>query len=122
KEGIGTHEILEAIVRRVPPPVGDREKPLRALVFDAVYDSYRGAIVYVRVKEGRISKGMKVQFMSNGLKYEVSELGVLSPSFTPAEALEAGEVGYIICSIKTLQSTKIGDTVTDAARPAPEPL
>jgi GTP-binding protein LepA len=122
KEGKGTHEILEAIVHRIHPPQGDREAPLRALVFDAVYDSYRGVIVYIRVKEGRLRKGMKVKFMSNDLKYEVAEVGILSPSFTPTDALEAGEVGYIICNIKTLKSTKIGDTVTDAERPASEPL
>jgi GTP-binding protein LepA len=122
KEGTGTHEILEAIVKRIPHPKGDRSKPLRALMFDAVYDSYRGVIVYVRVMEGRMAKGMKVQFMSTGLKYDVTELGVLSPSFVQTDALEAGEVGYVICSIKTLLSTKIGDTVTDAANPAPEPL
>ncbi len=122
KDGLGTHEILEAIIRRIPAPTGDREAPLRALIFDAVYNSYRGVIVYVRVTAGRIERGMKVLMMSAGVKYEVAELGVFTPDITPTDRLEAGEVGYIICNIKTLQSTKVGDTVTDATNPAPEPL
>ncbi len=122
KEGIGTEEILEAIVERVPHPVGDREAPLQALMFDAIYDSYRGVIIYVRVMNGRITKGQKVMFMSNGTKYEVTELGAMRPAFQAFDALEAGEVGYIICSIKTLKDTKIGDTVTDALKPADKPL
>lgn len=122
KEGIGTIECLEAVIRKVPHPRGDRAAPLRALIFDAKYDAYRGVIVYIRVMEGRIAPGMKVMMMSSGLKYEVSELGVFTPEIVPSDSLEAGEVGYLICNIKTLQSTKIGDTVTDASRPAKEPL
>jgi len=122
KEGRGIREALEAVVARVPPPRGDREAPLRALIFDAVYNSYRGVIVYVRVVDGYIAKGMKVLMMSNGRRYEVDELGVLTPQFKPTDRLDAGEVGYLICNIKTLQSTKIGDTVTDAGEPADEPL
>jgi GTP-binding protein LepA len=122
KDGTGVTDILEGIVERVPAPVGERSLPLRALIFDAVYDAYRGVIVYVRVVEGRISKGERVQLMVNGEKYEVTELGVFVPEITPTDALEAGEVGYIICSIRTLQSTQIGDTITDAVHPAPEPL
>lgn len=122
KAGIGAKEILERVIKKVPPPKGDREAPLRALIFDAVYDSYRGVIVYVRVKEGRIAKGMRVELMATGHKYDVAELGVCTPRITPAASLEAGEVGYIICNIKTLQSTRIGDTVTDAQRPAAQPL
>ncbi|HEO72085.1 MAG TPA: elongation factor 4 [Candidatus Hydrogenedentes bacterium] len=122
KEGTGVDELLEAIVRRVPPPKGDREAPLRALIFDAVYNSYRGVVVYVRVVEGRLRPGMRILMVAKNTRYEVSELGVLRPAITPTESLEAGEVGYIICSIKTLQSTQVGDTITDAANPTTSPL
>ena len=122
KENLGTDDILQAIIERVPPPKGDRTAPARALIFDAVYDTYRGVVIYVRVKEGRLEKGMKVQMMSNDLKYDVAELGFLTPATKPADALEAGEVGYLICNIKSLKSTKIGDTITDAANPASNPL
>ncbi|HOE65627.1 MAG TPA: translation elongation factor 4 [Candidatus Hydrogenedentes bacterium] len=122
KEGTGAREVLEAVVTRIPAPKGDRETPLRALIFDAIYDSYRGVIVYIRVVEGRIKKGMKVQMMSSGLKYEVQEIGFSMPAPRPTDCIEAGEVGYLICNIKTLQSTKIGDTITDSSCPALEPL
>ncbi len=122
KRGSGTHEILEAIVHRIPAPKGDREAPLRALVFDAIYNSYRGVIVYVRVVEGRIAPGMRVEMMSTGDKHEVAEVGVFRPAITATQSLEAGEVGYIICNIKTLENTRIGDTVTDAQHRAAEPL
>jgi len=122
KDGQGVPDLLEAIVTRIPPPKGDREAPLRALIFDAVYNSYRGVIVYIRVMEGVISTGTRVMMMSNGLKYEVAELGVLTPGLTPADQLEAGEVGYLICNIKTLLSTKVGDTVTSAQNSAKAPL
>jgi GTP-binding protein LepA len=122
KEGVGTSEILQAIIERIPAPSGDLNAPLRALIFDTVYDSYRGVIVYVRVMDGSISKGMKILLMSVGLKYDVAEVGVFTPEICPTDRLEAGEVGYVICSIKTLQSTKVGDTVTDASQPAADPL
>jgi GTP-binding protein LepA len=122
KAGTGAKEVLEAVVARIPAPRGDRGAPLRALIFDALYNSYRGVIVYIRVVEGAVITGMKVMMMSNHLKYEVAELGVLTPGFTPGDRLEAGEVGYLICNIKTLQSTKVGDTITDAQHPAQEPL
>ncbi len=122
KSGIGTGDVLEAVIHRIPAPTGSRDTSLRALVFDAVYDSYRGVIVYLRVVEGRITKGMKVMMMSNGMKYEVQELGFCRPEFEPTDVMEAGEVGYLICNIKTLLNTKIGDTVTEALRPASEPL
>ncbi|MBI5093280.1 MAG: elongation factor 4 [Candidatus Hydrogenedentes bacterium] len=122
KEGIGTRDVLEAVIKRIPHPKGDRQISPRALIFDAKYDSYRGVVVYVRVMDGRISRGMKVQMMSNGLKYEVAELGFFCPAITPADALEAGEVGYLICNIRSLKDTKIGDTVTDALKPAERPL
>lgn len=122
KEGRGAREALEAVIARVPPPKGDREEPLRALIFDAVYNSYRGVIVYVRVMDGFVAKGMKVMMMSNGRRYEVDELGVLNPGFQPTDRLEAGEVGYVVCNIKALQDTKIGDTITSAVEPASAPL
>jgi GTP-binding protein LepA len=122
KEGIGTTEILEAIVKRVPAPAGDRKAPLRALIFDAVYSSYRGVIIYIRVVDGDISKGEKVVMMGTGLKYEVAEVGLLKPEAVAQDLLSAGEVGYLICNIKSLEDTKIGDTVTDADKPATEQL
>ena len=122
KAGLGITEALEAIVHRVPAPVGDREKPAQALIFDAVYNSYRGVIIYMRVVEGTIKTGSKIQMMSTGMKFEVAEVGVFSPDMIPSETLEAGEVGYLICNLKTLESTKIGDTITDALHPATEPL
>jgi GTP-binding protein LepA len=122
KDGKGVHEALEAIVHRVPAPREKREAPLRALVFDALYNTFRGVIVYIRVVEGRIQTGQKIVMMSTGEKWEVAEVGVLKPGFTPTDALEGGEVGYIVCNIRTLESTKIGDTITDVALPASEPL
>ena len=122
KEGTGAVEALEAVVAKVPHPKGDRNAPLRALIFDAKYDAYRGVVIYIRMMEGRITPGTKVMMMSNGIKYEVVELGFFTPEITPTESLEAGETGYLICNIKTLQSTKIGDTVTDAFNPAKKPL
>ena len=122
KSGIGVEDILEGVVQRVPPPKGDRNAPLRALIFDAVYNDYRGVIVYVRVVEGRIESGFKVKMMSNEERYEVIEVGTLSPTMRPSDALEAGEVGYMICNIRSLDKTKIGDTVTDTAKPATEAL
>ncbi len=122
KVGTGAHDILEGIVARIPAPKGDRSAPLRALIFDAVYNSYRGVIVYVRVMEGVLETGMRVLMMSNGARYEVIELGVMTPGMQPAKSLEAGEVGYLICNIKTLLNTKVGDTVTAIQNPAAEPL
>ena len=122
KTGIGTKEVLEAVVARIPHPVGDRDLPLRALIFDAQYDSYRGVIVYMRVVEGRMEKGMKISMMSSGEKFDVTEVGVFQPGMLARPALEAGEVGYMTCSIKTLESTTIGDTITGVQNPAAEPL
>jgi len=122
KEGTGTQDVLEAIVSHVPAPRGDRQAPLRALIFDAVYNTYRGVIVYIRVVDGTLTVGQKVVMMSNNRKYEVDEVGVLTPQFQPTDKLEAGEVGYVICNIKALLDTKIGDTITDAQNSAPEPL
>lgn len=122
KTGLGTRETLEAVIKRVPPPSGNLDAPLRALVFDAVYNTYRGVIVYLRVVDGSIAAGQKILFMAAGIKYEVDEVGSLQPDMVPRPELCAGEVGYLICSIKTLSDTPIGDTVTGADKPAREPL
>jgi GTP-binding protein LepA len=122
KSGQGTQEVLEAIVQRIPHPKGHREKAPRALIFDAKYDPYRGVVIYARMLDGRLEKNQRIMLMSNGEKYEISELGFLMPDARPSDALEAGEVGYLICGIKTLDSTNIGDTMTDATRPAEKPL
>ncbi len=122
KQGIGIEDVLEAVVNHMPPPEGDETKPLKALVFDAKYDNYRGAICYVRVMEGRVYPGMRMRMMQTGAEFDVVETGYLSPGCVPAQELLAGEVGYIAASIKDLRDTRVGDTVTDAARPADEAL
>ena len=118
KEGLGTEDVIRAIIDRIPSPSGDADNPLQALVFDAVYDAYRGVIVYVRVVEGCITPGMKIQFMEHGSKHEVNEVGVFSPEITPRDDLSAGEVGYLICNIRSLEASMIGDTVTGVVHPA----
>ncbi len=122
KEGIGTEEILEAIVKRIPPPRGDKSLPLRALIFDSWYDNYQGVIVIVRVFEGSLRKGMKIRLMSNNKDFEVSSLGILTPKMKETDELVAGEVGYVIAGIKNVSDTRIGDTITEALRPAESPL
>ena len=123
KNGINIHSVLEMIVRDVPPPKGDREAPLQALIFDSQYDSYRGVIVYMRVMNGVVRPGMDVKMMASGAVYKVVECGYLHPKgMVPADALGAGEVGYLTASIKTISDTRVGDTVTGAENPAAEPL
>ena len=123
KNGINIHAVLEAIVRDVPAPTGDRDAPLQALIFDSQYDSYRGVIVYLRVKNGVLRTGMDVRMMATGAEYKVVEIGTLSPlGMTPTDALGAGEVGYLTASIKTVADTRVGDTVTGVADPCAEPL
>lgn len=122
KSGIGTQDVLEAVVQRVPAPTGNPDSPLRALIFDATYDTYRGVIVYLRVVDGSLRKGQKILMMETGGKYEVTELGVFKPEMVQRQSLGTGEVGYMVCSIKTLDDTKVGDTVTDAGAPAAEAL
>ncbi len=122
KQGIGIEDVLEAVVNQMPPPEGDENQPLQALVFDAKYDNYRGAICYVRVMQGRVYPGMRMRMMQTGAEFDVVETGYLSPGCVPAKELLAGEVGYIAASIKDLRDTRVGDTVTDAARPAAEAL
>ena len=122
KQGIGSQDVLEAVVKKMPPPLGDETAPLKALVFDAKYDNYRGAICYVRVMEGRVYPGMRMRMMQTGAEFDIVETGYLTPGCEPADELLAGEVGYIAASIKDLRDTRVGDTVTDAARPADAPL
>jgi len=122
KHGTNVDAVLEAIVRRVPPPVGDREAPLRALIFDSQFDKYRGAVPYVRVVDGRVAPGMEIGFFSNDAVYEVTEVGRLRLGMRPADVLEAGEVGYLVASIKRVAVTKVGDTIVDAHDRAAEPL
>lgn len=120
KAGIGTKEILEAIVKKIPPPAGDVDKPLKALLFDSWFDNYQGVIVLVRVFDGMVKKGTKVRLMSTGKEFEVSEVGIFVPKMKMTGNLSAGEVGYIIANIKLVTDTKIGDTITDANNPATE--
>lgn len=122
KEGIGIQEILEAVVAKVPPPEGDSEEPLKALIFDSHYDPYRGAISYLRVIQGTLKKDMKIKMMSTGKVFEVDEVGVFAPAMTLVDELKPGEVGFMAASIKNVKDTRVGDTITDAARPAAEPL
>ncbi|MBN2026267.1 MAG: elongation factor 4 [Actinobacteria bacterium] len=122
KTGEGVERLLEEIVRRVPPPLGEDDLPLRALVFDSAYDLYRGVIAFVRVKEGVVRKGMKIRFMANRTTAEIDEVGYFSPDMISCEALEAGDVGYIITGIKDVTRIKVGDTITGKDLPASEPL
>ena len=122
KMGIGISEILESIVHLVPPPEDKTEEPLRALIFDSYYDSYRGVIVYFRIMDGVLRKGDKVLLMASGKQYDIDELGVLSPNQRPLDSLHAGEVGYLAASIKAVADARVGDTITLASAPAPEAL
>jgi GTP-binding protein LepA len=122
KHGTGVPEVLEALVTRIPPPQGDPDGPLKALVFDSFYDSYQGVVVYVRVKDGHVRSGMRILLMSNGRTYEVQQVGVFSPDMRPVEELSAGQVGYITASIKRVSDAKVGETITDALRPTPTPF
>ncbi len=122
KEGLGIPALLEAIVRRVPPPRGNPDAPLRALIFDSYYDRYRGAIPSIRVVDGAIRPGMKITFGANPSQYEVSEVGYLQLRQVKAEAITAGEVGYVVANVRTVQETRAGDTIFDAANKAAEAL
>ena len=122
KSGLGVPELLEAIVERLPPPKGDPENPLQALIFDSWFDPYRGVIVLARLFQGTLRKGMKVRLWWNGKTLDVETLGVLTPKSVEIDQLVAGEVGFIVANNKTVSDTKIGDTITDDARPALEPL
>ena len=123
KMGTNIEAVLEEIVTKIPSPQGDDNAPLQALIFDSYYDSYKGVIVYVRVKEGKLTKDMKIRMMATGAEFDVVEIGYMgATSLIPAQELCAGEVGYITASIKNINDTRVGDTVTNADRPASEPL
>jgi GTP-binding protein LepA len=122
KLGHGVDEILERIVRDISPPGGAPDAPLRALIFDSHYDSYKGVIAYVRVMEGRLAPGMSIRMMAAGGEFEVSELGIFTPALVAVNELRAGEVGFVAAGIKNVKDCRVGDTITNARRPAPEPL
>ncbi|HEV2176204.1 MAG TPA: translation elongation factor 4 [Terriglobia bacterium] len=122
KQGTGVDEVLEAIVRRVPPPKGRPDSPLQALIFDSWYDSYRGVVVLVRIVEGTLTIGTRIRLWSNNQLYMVEELGILTPKPVRVESLAAGEVGFVVANIKRVSDTRIGDTITDDARPAARAL
>ena len=121
KEGIGTKEILEAIVQKVPPPPGDENKPLKALIFDSWFDNYQGVIMLVRLFDGTVKAGKKILLMATATTFDVLQVGIFSPKMTQVDELTAGEVGYVIASIKNVADTRIGDTITDAIKPVTEP-
>lgn len=122
KTGIGTREVLEAVVQRITPPKGDSKAPLKALIFDSSYDSYQGVIVYLRVLDGKVFPGMKIKTMASGETYEVHEVGIFTPKKQAVDCLETGEVGYVIAGIKNIQDTHVGDTITSAAEPTEQPF
>jgi GTP-binding protein LepA len=122
KTGLGVEDVLEAVVHRLPPPKGDAEAPLQALIFDSWFDSYRGVVVLTRVINGRLKRGQKIRLMSNGRSFDVESLGVLTPKPVEVQELSAGEVGFFVATIKNVADTKIGDTITHDANPCAEAL
>jgi len=122
KTGEGVTELLNAVVAQVPPPAGDLDAPARALIFDSVYDTYRGVVTYVRVFDGRLSRRERTLMLSTGAVHETLEIGVISPEPVPSDGLAAGEVGYLITGVKDVRQARVGDTLTSVARPARQPL
>ena len=122
KVGLGIDDVLESVVTMMPPPKGDEDEPLQALIFDSFYDNYRGAICYVRIVSGKVRAGMRIRMMNTGASFDVVEVGTRSPGYAPCEELRAGDVGYIAASIKDIHDTRVGDTITDDANPASETL
>ena len=122
KTGQNVEDVLEAIVHHIPSPVGKTDAPLKALIFDAYYDNYRGAICFVRIVDGKLRPGMKMRLMATGSEFDVVEVGTFDPGYRPCDELKAGDVGYVSASIKDVRDTRVGDTITDASDPAPEPL
>ena len=118
KTGIGIEDVLEAIVARVPAPQGDAEAPLKALVFDSKFDAYKGVVLYVRIMQGRLRKGMKIRMMATGAEFDVTEVGYFKPGIVNVDELEEGQVGFFAASIKNVKDARVGDTVTDADNPA----
>ena len=122
KNGIGIDDVLEQIVKKIPAPTGDPDKPLQALIFDSLYDSYKGVIIFCRIREGKVRKGTTIRMMATGAQADVVEVGYFGPGqFIPCDELSAGMVGYITASIKNVRDTRVGDTVTDASNPCSEP-
>ena len=123
KTGLNIEEVLEQIVKKIPAPEGNPKEPLKALIFDSVYDAYKGVIVFCRIKEGSVKKGTTIRMMATGAQADVVEVGYFGAGqFIPCEELSAGMVGYITASLKNVKDTRVGDTITDAARPCAEPL
>ncbi|WP_022794936.1 translation elongation factor 4 [Marinococcus halotolerans] len=122
KDGIGTDEILRQIVEKVPPPQGDPSAPLQGMIFDSVYDTYRGVIAYIRIKEGTVKPGEKIRMMQTGKEFEVSDVGVFNPKPVSCDELTVGDVGFVIAGIKNVGDSRVGDTITNAHNPASEPL
>lgn len=122
KTGIGIEDVLEAIVAKIPAPEGDAQKPLKALVFDSKFDAYKGVVLYFRVIDGRVRKGMKIRMMATGAEFEVTEVGVFKPNPVIVDELDAGQVGFLAAAIKNVKDARVGDTITDASNPAAEAL
>lgn len=122
KTGIGIEDVLEAIVAKIPAPKGDAQKPLKALVFDSKFDAYKGVVLYFRVIDGRVRKGMKIRMMATGAEFEVTEVGVFKPNPVIVDELDAGQVGFLAAAIKNVKDARVGDTITDASNPAAEAL
>ncbi|MDR2532523.1 MAG: translation elongation factor 4 [Oscillospiraceae bacterium] len=123
KNGVNIRDVIEQVIKLVPPPVGDADAPLKALIFDSYYDLYKGVIIYIRIKEGKVSAGERIKLMATGAEFQIVELGFMGATgLVPADELKAGEVGFIAASIKSIGDTQVGDTVTSAANPAAEPL
>src|SRR5690606_15197846 len=122
KEGIGIEDVLEAVVNKIPPPKGSPDDPLRALIFDSWYDSYRGVVMLVRILEGRLQPRQPIQFWSSRKKFEVQEVGYFLPRPTPTTELAAGEVGFVVANVKDVHDAKVGDTIIDPSNPASEPF
>ncbi|MCQ2965757.1 MAG: translation elongation factor 4 [Alphaproteobacteria bacterium] len=122
KTGIGIHEVLESIVKYLPSPMGDVDKPLKAMLVDSWYDAYLGVVILVRIKDGVLKKGMKIRMMANGTTHDVEKIGIFTPKMKDVDCLQAGELGFITAGIKTVGDTKVGDTITDDKKPADEPL
>jgi GTP-binding protein LepA len=122
KQGTGTQEVLEAIVKHIPPPTGDAHQPLKALIFDSFFDSYQGVVVYVRLMEGKIHAGMKIRLLANNRVHEVQRVGIFTPKMVQVDELSAGDVGYFTASIKNIHDVQVGDTVTEDLRPTANPL
>ena len=123
KTGLNVESVLEEIVEKIPSPTGDENAPLKALIFDSYYDSYKGVIVYVRIKEGTVKPGDRIRMMATGAEFDVVEVGVMHPAgLVPNKGLAAGDVGYIAASIKNIQDTRVGDTITTVKNASAEPL